>query len=150
MNKCIQELENSGVAYEKIVLTEKVHSVEDVQKACNCRADEVIKTLLFIGEKPVMIILPGDKKADKEKIKAITGESKIKFATPEEVERLTGYKVGSVSPFGVSDAVNQIADESVKKLNTLYLGSGESNSLIIIDQQNFNKAFKGTYSTIAS
>ena len=144
-----RELRNKGVNFELVPLTHTVHTVHDVQVACNCEASEVIKTLVFIGSNPVIAIMPGDKRANITKIEELTGEQGLRMAKPTEVMTLTGYGVGSVSPFGINPSIKQIADNSILTLSSLFLGSGKSDVLIKISQTEFGKSFRGTFASIS-
>lgn len=144
-----KELRGRGVTYELITLTQSVHSVYDVQVACKCEASEVIKTLVFIGSDPIIVVMPGDKRANITKIEKLTGEHGLRMAKPAEVKALTGYDMGSVTPFGVNQAIKQFADNSTLTLPSLILGSGKSDSLIKISQSEFGKAFSGTFASIS-
>lgn len=145
-----KELKSMGVDFELIRLTRAVHSVRDVQVACNCKASEVIKTLVFVGSnhKPIIVIMPGDKRANITKIEELVGEHSLRMAKPKEVTALTGYNVGSVSPFGVNPDMKQIADNSILALSSLFIGSGKSDVLIKISQTEFVKAFRGIFASI--
>ncbi|MFH0775551.1 MAG: YbaK/EbsC family protein [bacterium] len=127
-----KELKSIGVNFELVTLTQKVHSVHDVQVACKCEASEVIKTLIFIGSNPIVVILPGDKRVSITKLEELTGERGLRMAKPSEVMALTGYSVGSVSPFGINPVIKQIADNFTLSLPSLFLGSGKSDVLIKI------------------
>jgi len=147
--KSEKELKRLGADFESIALTQPVHSVHDVQVACKCEASEVIKTLVFIGSKPIVVIMPGDKRANVAKIEELTGERGLRMAKPAEVMTVTGYGVGSVSPFGINPEIKQIADNSTLTLDALILGSGKSDALIKINRVEFTKAFRGTFASIA-
>jgi Cys-tRNA(Pro) deacylase len=144
-----EELKGKGVDFELISLPQAVHSVQDVQVACNCEAREVIKTLVFIGSSPIVVVMPGDKRADIVKIEKLTGEQNLRMAKPAEVLAATGYGVGSVSPFGIDPKIKLIADKSVLDLSSLFLGSGKCDALIKISQIEFGKAFRGTFTSIS-
>lgn len=144
-----KELRDRGIKFELINLTQAVHSVHDVQVACKCEASEVIKTLLFIGSSPFMVIMPGDKRASISKIETLLGEQNLRMAKPTEVLAITGYNVGSVSPFGINTGVKQIADNSVRILKSLFMGSGKNDVLIKISQAEFDKAFQGKFAAIS-
>jgi len=144
-----KELKAKGVNFELIHLTQTVHSVHDVKVACKCEASEVIKTLVFIGRTPIVVILPGDKRANVAKIETFIGERGLRMAKPEEVKVLTGYSVGSVSPFGIDPEIKQIADDSISTLPSLFIGSGKSDVLIKIAQTEFTKSFRGTFASIS-
>ncbi len=144
-----KELKSKEADFELIHLTQTVHSVHDVQMACKCEASEVIKTLIFIGNNPIVVVLPGDKRANIAKIEEFTGERGLRMAKPAEVLALTGYGVGSVSPFGINPTIKQIADNSILTLSSLFLGSGKSDVLIKISQTEFSKSFRGTFASIS-
>lgn len=144
-----KELESKDVNFESITLTQPVHSVHDVQVACKCEASEVIKTLVFIGSNPIVAIMPGDKRANIAKIEKLVGEQGLRMAKPAEVITITGYNVGSVSPFGINPEIKQIADDSVLNLPSLFFGSGKSDVLIKISQTEFGKSFRGIFASIS-
>jgi len=144
-----KELRGMGIDFELIPLTRAVHSVQDVQDACKCEASEVIKTLVFIGSKPIIVIMPGDKRANITKIEKFTGEQGLRMAKPAEVMNLTRYNVGSVSPFGINSEIKQIADNSICVLPSLFIGSGKSDVLIKISQAEFGKSFRGVFASIS-
>lgn len=147
--KSTKELKDRGIDFELIPLAQSVHSVHDVQVACKCETSEVIKTLVFIGSNPIIVILPGDKKANIAKIEKLTGERGLHMAKPAEVLAITGYSVGSISPFGINSGVKQIVDNSILALSSLFLGSGRSDLLIKISQAEFGKAFLGAFASIS-
>jgi prolyl-tRNA editing enzyme YbaK/EbsC (Cys-tRNA(Pro) deacylase) len=144
-----KELQSKGVEFELINLTQTVHTVHDVQMACKCEASEVIKTLVFVGSNTVVVIMPGDKWANIARIEETTRERGLRMAKPAEVLALTGYNVGSVSPFGINPEIKQIADNSVHTLPTLFFGSRKSDVIIKISQSEFDKSFRGAFASIS-
>jgi Ala-tRNA(Pro) deacylase len=52
------------------------------------------------GEAFALLVLPADRKLESKAARASLGVKAIRFATGEEVERLTGLKPGSIPPFG--------------------------------------------------
>jgi Ala-tRNA(Pro) deacylase len=48
----------------------------------------------------VLLVMPADRKLDNRAARAALGAKAIRFATREEVERLTGLLPGSIPPFG--------------------------------------------------
>jgi Cys-tRNA(Pro)/Cys-tRNA(Cys) deacylase len=61
----------------------------------------VLKTLIVkVDGKPACLVLPSDKEASMKKVAAVLGGKSAAMAPVPEAERLTGYKVGGVSPFG--------------------------------------------------
>lgn len=105
-------------------------TVEEAAKALNCTEGEIAKTLSFlVEEKPILIVVAGDKKIDNSKYK---GEfhNKAKMIPFDQVEDFIGHKVGGVCPFGIKDNVDVYLDESLKKHETIYPACGSSNSAV--------------------
>lgn len=105
-------------------------TVEEAAKALNCTEGEIAKTLSFlVEEKPILIVVAGDKKIDNSKYK---GEfhKKAKMIPFDQVEGFIGHKVGGVCPFGIKDNVDVYLDESLKKYETVYPACGSSNSAV--------------------
>ena len=146
--KSTAELRKLGVLFETIVIPNGVHTVEDVERACNCAKPEVIKTLLFVGRKPIVVLMTGDKKVDLEKLKKVRGDDSLRMANKEEVSNITGFTVGTVSPFGLRE-VDMIADQNVQTLNSLIMGSGKNDTLLRMTGSEFVKSFRGSFVAIA-
>lgn len=115
---------------EIIILNELVKTVEQAAKATGSKPENIIKSLVFIGEKePVLVIVPGHKKVDLSKLKSIVGRCRL--ARPDEVERLTGFTVGGMPPVGVP--LRTIVDKSLLDKDVVIGGGGDINKLCRID-----------------
>ncbi|MGO4671260.1 Cys-tRNA(Pro) deacylase [Bosea sp. 2YAB26] len=61
----------------------------------------VLKTLIAqVDNIPVCLVLPSDCEASMKRVAAAVGGKSARMLAPSDAERLTGYKVGGVSPFG--------------------------------------------------
>jgi len=61
----------------------------------------VLKTLMAeLDGKPVCVVLPSDKEVSMKKLAAAFGGKSAAMMKPADAERLTGYHVGGISPFG--------------------------------------------------
>ena len=108
--------------------------------ALNCKEQEIAKTLSFIvNDRPVLIVTAGDSKVDNSKFKT-KFNVKAKMIPFDDVERLVGYAVGGVCPFGVNEDVDVFLDESLKRFDTVYPVCGSSNSAIKLSIEELEKA----------
>jgi Cys-tRNA(Pro)/Cys-tRNA(Cys) deacylase len=63
--------------------------------------ERVLKTLMaLVDNKPVCVIVPSDREIAMKKLAAAMGGKSAQMMAPAQAERLTGYKVGGISPFG--------------------------------------------------
>ena len=115
-------------------------TVKEAAIALYCKEQEIAKTLSFIvNDRPVLIVTAGDSKVDNSKFKT-KFNVKAKMIPFDDVERLVGYAVGGVCPFGVNEDVDVFLDESLKRFNTVYPACGSSNSAIKLSIEELEKA----------
>jgi class 3 adenylate cyclase/prolyl-tRNA editing enzyme YbaK/EbsC (Cys-tRNA(Pro) deacylase)/SAM-dependent methyltransferase len=135
-----------GIHYE-LVEHRPVLSVEDAQRELggDLPLSSIVKTLIFkLGGSHdyVAIVLPGDKKIDRDALARRFGvaRSRIKFASEKEVSEL-GFPLGSVAPFGfVGPArVRRHVDASLREDGGewLYMGVGDNQVTLKLRRQDF-------------
>ncbi|MEQ8815664.1 MAG: YbaK/EbsC family protein [Thalassobaculum sp.] len=61
-----------------------------------------------------LAVLPGDRRVDFDALARAFGARKVRFAAPEDAQRLTGCVMGSVPPFSFHPAVPLVADPSIQ------------------------------------
>lgn len=69
-------------------------------------------------------VVPVEMRADLKAAAAALGAKKAKLAQPADVQRLTGYVLGGVSPLGQRTTLPTVVDESAGKLERVYVSGG--------------------------
>ncbi|MFB6174967.1 MAG: YbaK/EbsC family protein [Candidatus Nanohalobium sp.] len=92
-----ETVEEEGLEADFIVHA-KSETVEESAENTGVDEEEIVKTLVFVGERPVAVLCPGDTSVSESKLEDLTS-SEVRMARPDEVEEATGYYVGGVSPF---------------------------------------------------
>ncbi len=77
----------------------------------------------------IIIVAAGDAKIDNAKFKAEFG-IKAKMLAAEEVEPLTGYRIGGVCPFGNPPGARVYCDASLRRFDEIFPAGGSSNSCV--------------------
>ncbi|MBQ2847687.1 MAG: YbaK/EbsC family protein [Clostridia bacterium] len=114
-------------------------TVGEAAKAVGSSEGEIAKTLSFIvDEKPILIVVAGDRKIDNAKYKALF-HTKAKMVPFESVEELIGHAVGGVCPFGINKGVEVYLDESLKRFEIVYPACGSSNSAVKLNIEELEK-----------
>ncbi|MCK1546293.1 Cys-tRNA(Pro) deacylase [Bradyrhizobium sp. 147] len=86
----------------------------------------VLKTLMaLVDGKPVCVIVPSDQEVSMKKLAAAVGDKSAQMMKPPEAERLTGFKVGGISPFGQRKAVRTVLEQSALAHDQVYLNGGQ-------------------------
>ena len=124
--KSTDYLKSKNIEFKLIHLTEIPKSAQDVERLYGCPLNHVLKTLLFISnEEPILVVVPGDKRVDKNKLSNLV-DGKLRIANPDEVKSITGYNVGGVSPFGIKSNLKMIIDKTAFDPKTVNIGSGDA------------------------
>jgi Cys-tRNA(Pro) deacylase len=144
----IEFLKSKNIDFRVIELAEEPRSAADVERLYGCSLKQVLKTLLFIGEMPVLVVLQGDKRVNIEKLKQITNQSTLRMANPSEVKEITGYSIGGVTPLGVN-GIKKIIDSKVFEEETVNIGSGKAIIGIEIKTNDLKEIFDGTIEEIS-
>ena len=119
-----------GLAEKVLEFDTSSATVELAAQALNCQPCRIAKTLSFIVEdRVILIVAAGDTKIHNSKYKAQFG-AKAKMLTPDQAECLVGHKVGGVCPFGINPGVEVYLDESLKRFETVFPACGSGNSAI--------------------
>ena len=137
--KAKEYLKSYGLENQIMEFSVSSATVEEAAKAVNCKEEEIAKTLSFIVEdKPILIVVAGDKKIDNSKYKA-EFHTKAKMIPFENVEELIGHEVGGVCPFGIKKDVQVYLDTSLKRFPIIYPACASSNSAIKLTIEELEK-----------
>jgi Cys-tRNA(Pro)/Cys-tRNA(Cys) deacylase len=87
---------------------------------------KVFKTLMVEVDKKQVVCtaIPVHLKMDLKKVAALFGGRNARMLGAEKAEALTGFRVGGISPFGTRTTVPVVFDESILKLDRLYINGG--------------------------
>jgi len=86
----------------------------------------VLKTLMaLVDGKPVCAIVPSDREISMKKLAAAFGGKSAQMMKPPDAERLTGYKVGGISPFGQMRKVPVAVEEAALAHELVYINGGQ-------------------------
>lgn len=94
--------------------------------AVNEPAERVFKTLMAeVDGKPVCAVIPVAQELSLKKLATASGGKSAKLMKPADAERITGYKVGGISPFGGRRSVPTfLAQEASEQPYILVNGGG--------------------------
>ena len=111
--------------------------------ALNVEADRILKTLLFLAQKPgerdapptpFIVISHGERRVEKRPLADLhgVGIKRIKLAPPDVVLQLLGYPAGGVPPFDHRTAVQVLLDSSIAALASgfVYAGGGDDKTML--------------------
>jgi len=99
-----------------------------LQAACSLgvEAARVLKTLMAeVDGKPVCAVVPSDCEVSMKKLASAFGGKAAKMMRPADAERLTGYHVGGIIPFGQKKLVPTALEEAALTEALVYMNGGQ-------------------------
>lgn len=88
--------------------------------------ERVLKTLMILLDgKPACAIVPSDREVAMKKFAAALGGKSAQMMKPADAERLTGYKVGGISPFGQTKRVPVAFEAAALEHDFVYINGGQ-------------------------
>ncbi len=95
-------------------------------EALGAPPSRVLKTLMTtVDGKPVCAIVPSDREVSMKKLAAAFGGKAAAMMKPADAERLTGYHVGGISPFGQKKRVPAVLEEAALAEAKVFLNGGQ-------------------------
>jgi len=86
----------------------------------------VLKTLMAeVDGKPVCVVVPSDREVSMKKLAAAFSGKSAQMLKPEAAERLTGYKIGGISPFGQRKTVPTAIEETALASAEVFINGGQ-------------------------
>jgi prolyl-tRNA editing enzyme YbaK/EbsC (Cys-tRNA(Pro) deacylase) len=129
-NKVLDHLKKFNLEDKIIYLDDSSATVKEAASALNIEEGEIAKSLSFLlNDKPILIVMSGDKKIDNSKYKHLFKE-KAHMVKADDVLNIIGHPVGGVCPFGVNENVTIYLDNSLKKYDTVYPAAGSTHSAV--------------------
>ena len=105
-------------------------TAKDAARAAGCELAQIVKSLVFdCGGRKVVALVPGDRRADSEKIARAAGARLARIAGSEEVRDATGFEPGAVCPFPLPRVDAVFIERTLLSQPLLWVGAGSERHL---------------------
>ena len=102
-------------------------------EAVGCSLGQIVKSLVFkCDERSLLVLVPGDRRADPAKVSAEAGCQKAKVAGAEDVVKATGFEPGAVAPFPLVSVEQVFVDQSLLTHEVVWVGAGSTRHMAMI------------------
>ena len=122
-------LDRAGVAYTLATYAYDPNADRigmQAAEALGAPPSEVLKTLIVKADgKPACVVLASDREVSMKKLAAALGAKTCEMMPPADAERITGYRVGGVSPFGQKKRLPTVIDAASVGLAQAYMNGGQ-------------------------
>lgn len=96
--------------------------------------EQVFKTLVVRGDKTGVLVacIPGNAELDLKQLAAVSGNKKVEMVPVKEIQGLTGYIRGGVSPLGMKKEYPFYLDEIAEILDPISISAGQRGLQILL------------------
>ncbi len=144
-----QKIEYELYEYE---VDESDLSAEAVAKKIGHPIEMVFKTLVLTGDKTgvIVAIIPGAHEVDLKVLAALSGNKKCAMVHLKEIQTITGYIRGGVSPLGMKKNFPTFVDDSALQHSQIFVSAGIRGLQCKIAPQNLIRITQAKTGTISN
>lgn len=124
-------LERSGIEFAVHAFDHDVADTEGLgygraaAHALGVEESRVFKTLLAQSEKSAVVaIVPVSSQLSLKALALVLGVKRCEMVPAHDAQRITGYVVGGISPFGQKKKLLTVVDESARDFPTIFVSGG--------------------------
>ena len=138
-----------SLALEKLNIPHQIFRhetpVDSFEKAASDRGQrpsQIVRTILFrvSEEEFALVLVAGPGQISWKLLRKLLGKSRITMATEEEVISVTGYRPGTVGPFGLLKPARIMVEAGLLKEEEVSIGSGMRDTAVILKTNDLMKA----------
>ena len=123
--------------------TPDVKTIEELMGYMNSEPSDFVKTILYnIDGKIVACLVRGDREINETKLGNLYDATEMNLAAFDDVERITGAKVGFAGPVGLKEKIDIIVDPEVLAMENFIVGANESD--YHLKNINYGRDFEAT------
>ena len=141
-----------SLALEKLNIPHSIFQhetpVDSFEKAASDRGQrpsQIVRSILFriTEDEFALVLAAGPGQISWKLLRKLLGRSRITMATEAEVLEVTGYRTGTVGPFGLKRQARVLVEAGVLKEAEVSIGSGMKDTAVILKSADLMKALDG-------
>jgi len=118
-------LRRSGIDARVEEFPEGTPTAGAAAKAVGASRAQIVKSLVFVCDgRPTLVLVPGDRRADENKVAAAAATRHARVARPEEVIAATGFEPGGVAPFPAPGIAQVLMASELLVHERVWVGAG--------------------------
>jgi Cys-tRNA(Pro) deacylase len=131
------ELRQKAVPYRRFTHTAPVASLEQAASQRAQHPDQIVRSILFrLPENHYcLVLINGPRQIDWKALRSYLNTNRLTLADPSEVQDVTGFKIGSVGPFGLKTPLRILLDRRILAWPEISIGSGRAGTALILSPQ---------------
>lgn len=135
MTPALRVLKAAGVPFEVVTYAyEEKGGTAAAARELGEDEHRVVKTLVFEddGGRLFIVLMHGDRQVSVKALARILGVKSVRPCDTKTADRLTGYQVGGISPFGIRTPLPVYWEETLAELPEILINAGKRGMLLRI------------------
>ena len=126
-------------------------AAETVAAKIGLPPEQLFKTLVAQGDRHgiCMAVIPANGELDLKALAAVSGDRKIHLVPVKELQKLTGYVRGGVTPLAAKKAYPVHVDETIVSFAVISISAGIRGTQILLAPADFIRATRATVAAFA-
>ncbi|MBN2046125.1 MAG: aminoacyl-tRNA deacylase [Anaerolineales bacterium] len=138
-NNVTRMLDARKVKYTAHVLPEEKLGAKQAAQLIGVPSEVVFKTIVAVRAtpgKPILAVIPGDQELNLKLLAKSIGDKKVKLASHQQAESLTGLQTGGISPLAlINKGFQVLVDSSALSHPAIFVSGGQRGLNIEITPQ---------------
>ena len=140
--RAIAILRKEKIPFEVLSYEHKEKGAAFAAQATGFALEQTVKTLVAdLGPSGfVLVLVPGNRKLSMKRLAKACGVKRAAMADTASAERLTGYRVGGISPFGIRNPVPVVMEAEILKFEKILINAGRRGTMLVMNPVHVRKA----------
>ena len=123
----MQFLTDQNIEFRLLSHQRPATTIEDAAQQRGIRTSQMVKSILLrdMGNQYALACTPGDRNVDPKKVRALLQCRRMTCVDQADVESITGYKIGTVTPLLLKRYMPIVFDPSLLKEKEITISSGD-------------------------
>ena len=130
--RAISILQKKKIPFEVVKYEHAEKGADFAARATGYPLEFTVKTLVveLDRRKYCLALLPGHVELNLKKLASVVGVKRTAMVDVRTAERLTGYLVGGISPFGTQQRLRTVMDESILENPQILINAGQRGTMV--------------------
>ena len=149
--RAIQFLEQKKIPFEVVRYGHGEKGARFAAHATGFALEATVKTLVVdLAEKNyTLVLMPGDRQLSMKRLARLCGVKRAVMVDSQTAERITGYLVGGISPFGTKQNLPVVMEVDILMFDKILINAGQRGTMLLLAPADIRSALAATVGAVA-
>jgi len=126
-------------------------TAQDAAREIGTRVERIVKSLVFVADgRPLVVLCSGDNRVSVKRLEDLLRAKSVRRATADEAKDQTGFPIGGVPPFAHTQTLEVIADNALKRFETVWAAAGLPDAVFEIAVEDLTRLSGARFAAISA